>query len=79
MGRLKGHRVICDRSGFERHIEDCRMEWNGMLVRASDWEPRHPQDFVRGVPDGKPVEIIRPDEQPVFVGMYGEEVKPQDL
>lgn len=74
-----GHRVICDRTGFERQIEDCRYEWTGMLVLKSEWEPRQPQDFVRGVPDGKPVKDVRPDSKPVFVNMYGPEVRPEDL
>lgn len=79
MAHLRGHRVICDRTGFERHIEDCQYEWNGMLVLKSEWEPRQPQDYVRGVPDGKPVKDVRPDSEPEFVGMYGPTVRPEDL
>ena len=37
--------------------KDAREEWNGLVVHKSEWEARHPQDFVRGikeriVPDG---------------------------
>ena len=71
--------VICDRTGFKRKAKDCRYEWTGMLVEKSEWEPRQPQDFVRGVPDGKPAKDIRPDSEPVYVNMYGLEVKPEDL
>ncbi len=73
------HRVICDRTGFERHIEDCRYEWTGALVMKEEWEPRQPQDFVRGVPDGRPVKDIRPDSKPEFIGLYGKKVCVEDL
>ena len=79
MANLRGNRVICDRTGFKTYAKDCRYEWTGMLVLNSEWEPRQPQDFVKGVPDGKPAHDIRPDEKPEFVGMYGETVKPEDL
>lgn len=35
------------------------MRWDGRLVRADFWEPRHPQDFIRphrednSVPDAR--------------------------
>lgn len=73
------NRVICDRTGFKVYAKDCKYEWTGALVKKSEWEPRHPQDFVRGVPDGKPAAEIRPDTKPEFVGMYGPVVKPEDL
>lgn len=73
------HNVICDRTGFKRKIEECQKEWTGMLVLKSEWEPRQPQDFVRGVPDGKPAKVVRPDNKPEFVNMYGPEVRPEDL
>lgn len=58
------HKVICDRSGFECLRSECRLEWNGKLVRKDFWEPRHPQDIIRprrediSVPDARPE---RPD------------------
>ncbi len=30
---------------------EIRKRWDGMLVCDEDWEPRHPQDFVRGIPE----------------------------
>lgn len=51
---------VCDRSGFEIRRSEARREWNGLLVRDKDWEPRHPQDFVRGVPDHQNVSDPRP-------------------
>ena len=54
------HNVICDRSGFKVHVEDTWPEWNGLRVRKEDWEPRHPQDLLRSVPDDQSVEDPRP-------------------
>lgn len=46
---------ICDRSGFKVHASQTRREWNGLIVRSKDWEPRHPQDFVRSFGDRQSV------------------------
>lgn len=51
---------ICDRSGFKVKASDTRKEWNGLIVRKEDWEPRQPQDFVRGRPDRQTVPDARP-------------------
>ena len=52
--------VISDRSGFKLKRSECRREWNGLLVGKDEWEPRHPQDFVRGVKDDQSVPDPRP-------------------
>jgi len=58
--------AICDRCGFKYKSFQLRAEWNGL--RTCDgpntngcWEPRHPQDFVRGVKDQQSVPWTRPD------------------
>ena len=80
MAYVKGtHNVICDRTGFKRKRCDCRYEWNGLLVDKDEWEERQPQDFVRAVPDGKPVKDLRPETEDVFVGLYGKPVTIEDL
>ena len=55
------HLVQCDYSGFICHASETKMTWDGFRVRKDFWEPRHPQDFVRGgggdphpVPDARP-------------------------
>lgn len=51
---------ICDRSGFKVPASKTRKEWNGLIVDATKFEKRHPQDFVKGrreklgVPDPRP-------------------------
>lgn len=58
--------VICDRTGFKVKVEECSFEWNGLFVMNSVWEERHPQDFVRGVPDDQNPEVSRPEGTDVF-------------
>lgn len=52
---------ICDRSGFKVKASRTQKEWNGLIVRREDWEPRHPQDYVRGVRDQQSVREARPE------------------
>lgn len=37
--------------------------WNGLIVRADLWEPRHPQDFIKVPVDNISVPDVR-NEQP---------------
>lgn len=57
-----------DRTGFPQRAERTRMEWNGLIVDESVWEPRQPQDLVRGVPDLQSVPDARPLGQNIYVG-----------
>ena len=58
---------ICDRCGFEHPLDQLRREWTGLRVCNDCWEPRHPQEFVRGVPDRQAVPNPRPDPPPVYI------------
>ena len=42
------------------HASRTRKEWNGLIVLDRFWEPRHPQDFVKGVKDDQTVPEARP-------------------
>lgn len=59
--------LICDRTGFRQSLKQgLKREWTGAMVRAQSWEPRHPQDYVRVVPDkqrGSP----RPEAEDYFL------------
>jgi hypothetical protein len=44
-----------------------KQEWTGLMVCKADWEPRHPQDFARGVKDEiAPEGPSRPGASDVF-------------
>lgn len=57
---------IDDRTGFKVRASDTRKEWTGAIVHRDEWEPRHPQDFVRPRRDEQRVPDPRPDPEPVF-------------
>ena len=59
---------VSDRTGFKVRAEDTIKEWNGQIVERRVFEPRHPQDLVRGVRDHQGVPDPRPDSPDVFVG-----------
>ena len=42
------HWNTCQRCGQDIRLSASRKEWTGLIVCKSCWEPRHPQDFVRG-------------------------------
>lgn len=54
---------ICDRTGFKVRASETTKEWTNQIVRNKSWETRHPQDFVRGVPDHQ--RVIDPRPEPV--------------
>lgn len=59
--------TICAYSGFRiREGDQVRRTWDGHLVLARFWEPRHPQDFVRARPDTRETPsqgMLRPEDQ----------------
>jgi len=59
--------VICDACGREYKANQLRKRWDGVMVCPQDWEPRQPQDFVRGVADKIVPEFTRPEQQDNFV------------
>ena len=61
------HSVICDRTGMKVKASQTRKEWTGLIVRKESWEPRHPQEFIRGRPDRQAVQDPRPEGTDLFV------------
>jgi hypothetical protein len=54
--------AACFRCGQKRKASELRKEWQGYYVCPEHWEPRHPQDFVKGVPDDSSVPWSQPEE-----------------
>lgn len=72
--KLGDRNAVCYVCGFERKASEMLLRWDGVYVCKQDWEPRHPQDFVRGVPEEQapdwtqpegPIEFAGPEEPPV--------------
>lgn len=43
------HWITCQRCGFTLYSSRGEMEWTNLIVCPKCLDPRHPQDFVRGV------------------------------
>jgi len=39
--------VISDQDGQKRRIEDCKMQWDGLLVGKEEFDPKHQQLQLR--------------------------------
>lgn len=64
----KNHWVVCDVCGFDIRAKDIRMTWDNRAVCPSDWEPRHPQDFVRSKYDHiRANDPVRPPPEDIFI------------
>lgn len=73
------YNVICDRCGFRYKNHELQKEWTGFMVCTHCWEPRHPQDFVRAVPDQKPLPYVRPSDNGIDVGVDINEITQTDI
>lgn len=61
------YNIVCDFSGFKIKRSEARKTWDGYLVKKEFWEPRQPQDFVRGKKDNQSVAIARPEQEDQFL------------
>lgn len=61
--------LVCDRCGFDYRLEDMVEEWTGAVVcRRWCYEPRHPQDLLRGFEDDQsPRGLTRTEPDDEFV------------
>lgn len=51
--------VRCDRCGKKLKGSEARATWDNLYVCDRCWEPRHPQDFVRAVPEHPTPAFVR--------------------
>lgn len=63
--------VVCDVSGRKMKASQSRLRWDNARVHPDHWEPRHPQDYVKGVMDDQSVPFSRP-ENDLSVSSQGE-------
>lgn len=69
--------AICDCCGFKFKQSQLRKRWDGAMVCKADWEPRHPQDFVKARSERSIVKDARPRPEPRFV--EANEITPDQL
>ncbi len=63
--------AICDICGFMFYMSQTRKTWEGLRVCEKDWDPKHPQLTIRGLPDRQAVYDGRPEPKDVFITSYG--------
>jgi hypothetical protein len=51
----------CDRCADVLYASQLRKEWTGWMVCEQCWEPRHPQEFLKGRKEDENVPWTRPD------------------
>lgn len=59
--------AVCYHCGFKFKASMLRRTWQGFYACSECWEPRHPQDFVRGVPDTQTPSWTQPRPPAVFI------------
>lgn len=59
--------AICDVCGFKYKASQLRDRWDGLKVCKEDWEPRHPQDFIRAPKDDQSVAWTRSEPADNFI------------
>ena len=57
----------CDICGRTYKASRLRLRWDGFMCCPQDWNPRQPQDFVRGVPDYQAPPWTRPEPPDQFI------------
>lgn len=63
--------VCCDICGFVMPVSKTKKTWQGLRVCYKDFEIKHPQLTMRGLPDRQAVYDGRPEPPPVYVICYG--------
>jgi hypothetical protein len=61
--------VSCSMCGHKRKASTLVKNWQGMWRCPEHNEPRHPQEYVRAVPDIQTPPWTQPDPAPTFVAM----------
>jgi hypothetical protein len=60
-------KALCDVCGREFKASQLNKRWDGLMCCRQDWEPRQPQDFVRGVADPQLVPWTRPEPSDDYI------------
>ena len=68
---------ICDECGFKVRASELKRRWDNLQVCSKDWEPRHPQDFIRGKKDRQRVANPSPEAPDTFIAINA--VTPESL
>jgi hypothetical protein len=59
--------AICDVCGFKHKASELKARWDGLMTCPRCWETRHPQEFLRAIPDQQKLPWTRPEAVDQFV------------
>lgn len=59
--------AVCFECGIKKKASFLKKHWQGYYVCPKHWETRHPQDFVKAIPDDMSVPWEQPEPDDVFV------------
>jgi hypothetical protein len=59
--RVGDYNAICDVCGRKFKFSRLRQKWDNTWACEQDWEPRQPQDYLKGIKDNMSVPLSRPD------------------
>lgn len=65
--RVGDYNALCDVCGRKFKFSRLRQKWDNTWACEQDWEPRQPQDYLRGIPDNMSVPLSRPDPPNLFI------------
>ena len=60
--------MLDDQTGQKVRASETQEQWDGKIVHKNNFEPRHPQDFVRAIKDDQSVPFSRPRAVDSFIG-----------
>jgi hypothetical protein len=66
---LGDSKSVCDVCGFDMHHSMLKKRWDGAMVCAQDWEPRHPQDTVHARAERNSVKDARRAPEPRYLAV----------
>lgn len=60
--------VLCFVCGKQYKSDEILKRWDGVLVCRKDWEPRHPQEFIRTPKESSGVPYVSNESADQFIG-----------
>ncbi len=61
------HLMVCDECGSVFRYSEMKKRYDNAWVCKNDWEPKHPQESVRGRADRVRVQAARPEPEEVMI------------
>lgn len=62
-------KVVCDVCGFWYASDKIKDRWDGLKVCHDDWEPKHPQLYIRVFPETIVPPFVRTEPADAFVAI----------